>query len=387
MTRRVGYTTGTFDMVHSGHIGTLKFAKKLLGDDGLLIVGITSDELCKKQKREPFMSFEHRRSVIDNFPFVDIVIEHVGTDKLEMVKRMHITDIFIGDDYVNDDDYNNLENQVSVHYLQNYDSSRSVSTTDLAQKIKLSFLNDMKIIKNGIAGYVYKMSSIKDSLVVKTINVTKREFDSGTSNAYKLPTPPPRNWKHMGIRDKHPNIPGVNIMREIYIQKYIKDYPWSTYISHHVVNEGDGIDTGNIKRDAEYPKRIYFMTLKDAGMNLKIWINSNRQKNDFKKNLGEIIKCVRKFSEDLIKEDVVHGDIHAENICVDSNHNVCLIDFGWCSHPSFQLDKDEREYHEKNIRESFDWNHFVGSLYYEFEDDKSMTEILNVLFHEIKDDS
>ena len=59
----VGYTTGTFDLPHAGHFAILQKCKALCK---ILIVGLVSDELGIKQKRKPVLSYEHRKTILEN---------------------------------------------------------------------------------------------------------------------------------------------------------------------------------------------------------------------------------------------------------------------------------------------------------------------------------
>lgn len=69
--RTVVYTYGVFDLFHSGHVQLLKKAKKL-GDR--LVVGLFTDKVVTAFKREPVISFEHRKVILEHLTMVDIVI-------------------------------------------------------------------------------------------------------------------------------------------------------------------------------------------------------------------------------------------------------------------------------------------------------------------------
>ncbi|GAB6281388.1 MAG: D-glycero-beta-D-manno-heptose 1-phosphate adenylyltransferase [Ignavibacterium sp.] len=71
--KKVVFTNGCFDILHSGHIDYLNKAKAL-GD--VLIVGINSDSSVKKIKGEkrPIISENERANIILNLKAVDYVI-------------------------------------------------------------------------------------------------------------------------------------------------------------------------------------------------------------------------------------------------------------------------------------------------------------------------
>ena len=71
--RTVVWTNGCFDLVHAGHITSLRAAKKL-GD--ILIVGVNSDASVKRLKGEsrPYMNAEARAELLSALGFVDHVV-------------------------------------------------------------------------------------------------------------------------------------------------------------------------------------------------------------------------------------------------------------------------------------------------------------------------
>ena len=74
---KIVLVTGGFDPLHSGHIALFKEAKNL-GDN--LVVGINSDNWLKRKKGQPFMSFQERKTIIENLEMVDHIISFDDSD-------------------------------------------------------------------------------------------------------------------------------------------------------------------------------------------------------------------------------------------------------------------------------------------------------------------
>lgn len=68
--------TGGFDPIHSGHIEAIKEAQKL----GRVIIGLNSDDWLIRKKGKPFMSFEERFAVLDQFKNILCVIGFDDSD-------------------------------------------------------------------------------------------------------------------------------------------------------------------------------------------------------------------------------------------------------------------------------------------------------------------
>jgi len=90
---KIVWTNGCFDILHAGHVDYLEKAGKL----GYLIVGITSDETLKKEKREPIMPQEERARIIKGIKGVkEVVVYHKAADFIKEIKP----DIYVkGGDY------------------------------------------------------------------------------------------------------------------------------------------------------------------------------------------------------------------------------------------------------------------------------------------------
>ena len=65
------YADAVMDMFHSGHVQLLKRASNL-GD--YLIVGLNSDDDAQSYKREPIISLENRKIVVESCKYVNKVI-------------------------------------------------------------------------------------------------------------------------------------------------------------------------------------------------------------------------------------------------------------------------------------------------------------------------
>ena len=94
---RIGYTQGTFDMFHIGHLNLLKQAKERCE---ILIVGVNSDELVKEYKNKvPVIGQAERAEILRSIKYVDEVILCNTLDKLAIYEKVHFDAIFIGDDW------------------------------------------------------------------------------------------------------------------------------------------------------------------------------------------------------------------------------------------------------------------------------------------------
>ena len=90
--------SGGFDPIHSGHIAYFKAANKL-GDK--LIVALNSDEWLINKKGKFFMPFEERKTIIENFSFVDSVIDFDDDEKGSATNALiKIKDIYPNDEIV-----------------------------------------------------------------------------------------------------------------------------------------------------------------------------------------------------------------------------------------------------------------------------------------------
>lgn len=77
MKNTVTLISGGFDPLHSGHIAYIKEAKKL---GSYLVVALNSDDWLTRKKGVPFMSFQERKTLLENIKDVDEVYEVDDSD-------------------------------------------------------------------------------------------------------------------------------------------------------------------------------------------------------------------------------------------------------------------------------------------------------------------
>jgi len=131
----IGYTQGTFDMFHVGHLRLLMHAHAQCDH---LIVGVNSDELVNEYKHHrPIIPAEERAEIIQALSCVDEVIIADTLDKAKMLDKLHFQKIFIGDDWKGNSRWEATgkimaERGVELVFLPH---TKGVSSTGLAEKL------------------------------------------------------------------------------------------------------------------------------------------------------------------------------------------------------------------------------------------------------------
>ena len=105
-----GYTTGVFDLFHIGHVNLLRNAKSLCDK---LVVGVTADELVLYKGKTCVIPFVDRIEVVRSCRYVDVVVPQYSIDKVEAAKKMKVNRLFVGDDWYDDNRWNEMELKLS----------------------------------------------------------------------------------------------------------------------------------------------------------------------------------------------------------------------------------------------------------------------------------
>lgn len=126
-------TYGTFDLFHVGHLRILQRAKALAGENGRLIVAVSSDRFNWEEKHKrcvvPDVS---RMEIVGALRCVDVVIPEDNWEQKKMdVIRYHVDVFVMGDDWKGQFDF--LKDLCEVVYLPR---TPDISSTALKQHIK-----------------------------------------------------------------------------------------------------------------------------------------------------------------------------------------------------------------------------------------------------------
>lgn len=93
----IGYTQGTYDMFHIGHLNLLRNAK---AQCDFLVVGVNADELVKQYKNKSvIVPLEERMDIVGSIRYVDRVVACDTLDKRVAFEKVHFNRLFIGDDW------------------------------------------------------------------------------------------------------------------------------------------------------------------------------------------------------------------------------------------------------------------------------------------------
>lgn len=133
---KIGYTTGVFDLFHIGHLNILRRAKEQCE---MLVVGVTTDELCYRRKHKyPIVNEKDRMAIVGAIRYVDKVIPQLDMEKIRSVEELGADAVFVGSDWKGTEAWNKYEKEFAkvgceVVYLDHTDG---VSSTILREKIQ-----------------------------------------------------------------------------------------------------------------------------------------------------------------------------------------------------------------------------------------------------------
>lgn len=125
-------TYGTYDLFHVGHLRLLERAKRLAGEGGRLIVGVSTDRFNWVEKhKKSAIPYEQRAEIVAALRCVDLVIPEDDWDMKRDVLQ-YKADIFtMGSDW--EGKFDHLKEVCKVIYLPR---TEGISSTDLKTDIR-----------------------------------------------------------------------------------------------------------------------------------------------------------------------------------------------------------------------------------------------------------
>ena len=136
MGKVIGYTQGTFDMFHIGHLNLIRNAKMHCD---YLIVGVNADALVESYKhKKPIVPLEERAETVRAIRYVDQVIVTDTLDKGKIWNKIRFDEIYIGDDWKGNERWEKTGKQMEelgarLIYLP---YTKDTSSTMLREKLK-----------------------------------------------------------------------------------------------------------------------------------------------------------------------------------------------------------------------------------------------------------
>lgn len=126
-------TYGTFDVFHVGHLRLLERAKALAGEDGKLIVAVSTDRFNWVEKHKKCVIPDRERmEIVGALKCVDEVIPEDNWEQKKTDVRDHCVDIFVmGDDWAGKFDF--LKDQCKVVYLPR---TPDISSTQIKASVR-----------------------------------------------------------------------------------------------------------------------------------------------------------------------------------------------------------------------------------------------------------
>ncbi len=95
--KRIGYTTGVFDLFHVGHLNILKRSKEQC--DHLIVAVTTDEEVIRLKGKPPIISYEERKAIVEAIKYVDQVVAEDDADKIKAWEELRFDIIFKGSDW------------------------------------------------------------------------------------------------------------------------------------------------------------------------------------------------------------------------------------------------------------------------------------------------
>ena len=127
----IGFTCGTFDLLHAGHVMMLE---EIRSQCGYLIVGLQTDPSIREGKSKPIQSVEERLIQLKAVRYVDEVIQYDTEDDLiELLKDIKPNVRFVGMDWKDNPNLTGGDLPIEIRYNSR---DHGYSSTELKSRVR-----------------------------------------------------------------------------------------------------------------------------------------------------------------------------------------------------------------------------------------------------------
>lgn len=124
------FTNGCFDLIHSGHIDNLKFARSQ--GDKLVVALNTDDSISKIKVGRPIQCLEDRAKILSSFNFVDFVVFFDEETPIKVIEEIRPDILVKGSEYGLDE----IVGSHTIKQVVTFPMVEGKSTTNLIERIK-----------------------------------------------------------------------------------------------------------------------------------------------------------------------------------------------------------------------------------------------------------
>lgn len=98
---RIVFTNGCFDLLHAGHLSTLRHAFELAGSTGAVVVGLNTDDSVRRLKGNdrPILQERDRAQLLASLKYVDFVVTFDEDTPTRLIDALRPDLIVKGSDY------------------------------------------------------------------------------------------------------------------------------------------------------------------------------------------------------------------------------------------------------------------------------------------------
>lgn len=133
--KRVVFCAGTWDLFHIGHLEMIRKARQHAAD-GILIVGVTTDEHTEEYKGvKPFVPYGERFRIIQALKFPDLVVPQTKQFDIEHMRELNVDEVVLGTDWAEKmpDHLKAMMKHVRVYFEPR---TEGISTSGIKHKMK-----------------------------------------------------------------------------------------------------------------------------------------------------------------------------------------------------------------------------------------------------------